>query len=222
MKILHVVTLVTPDGSFGGPLRVAVNQVRALQAQINPHFLFNTLNTGAALVHAQPDSAEQLLLDLADLFRAAFAGPETLPLEDELALARRYLEIESLRFGDRLQVSWHLPEPIPLLQVPTLSIQPLVENAIHHGIEPRIDGGEVSVSVEETDRLVIVEIRNTCVSRDAYSGMQRQGHRIGLRSVNARVTALTDGRGEVTTRIEGDVFVARISMPANGAQATTS
>lgn len=190
-------------------------EMEALQARIRPHFLFNTLNTGAALVHAKPDSAEQLLLDLADLFRAALGGPETLPLEDELALARRYLEIESLRFGDRLQVGWHLPDPLPRLQVPTLSIQPLVENAIHHGIESRIDGGAVSVSVESVDRRVIVEIRNTCAPTGASSGTPHQGHRIGLRSVQTRVATLTDGRGEVTTRMEGDLFIARISMPAD-------
>src|SRR5690606_22075199 len=78
----------------------------------------------------------RLLLDLSDLFRAALAGPGELPLEDELGLARRYLEIEALRFGPRLQVNWQLPAPLPEVWVPTLSIQPLVENAIRHGIEP--------------------------------------------------------------------------------------
>src|SRR5690606_9580864 len=84
-------------------------QLEALQARIRPHFLFNTLNTGVALVRERPGEAERLLLDLSDLFRAALAGPPTIPLEDELALARRYLEIEQLRFGPRLQVKWEVP-----------------------------------------------------------------------------------------------------------------
>src|SRR5690606_11628475 len=105
-------------------VRAKQAELEALQARIRPHFLFNTLNTGAALVHARPGEAERLLLGLSDLFRAALAGPGELPLEDELGLARRYLEIEALRFGPRLQVNWQLPAPLPEVWVPTLSIQP--------------------------------------------------------------------------------------------------
>ena len=90
-------------------MRAKQSELQALQARIRPHFLFNTLNTGAALVHPRPEEAERLLLDLADLFRAALAGPRQILLEDELSLARRYLEIEALRFGERLQVRWELP-----------------------------------------------------------------------------------------------------------------
>jgi two-component system, LytTR family, sensor histidine kinase AlgZ len=97
-----------------------------LQARIQPHFLFNTLNTGAALVHQQPDKAEQLLLDLSELFRAALSQSKLIRLEDELLLARRYLEIEMLRFGDRIRIAWQLHNPLPEITLPALSIQPLV------------------------------------------------------------------------------------------------
>ncbi|MGH8076524.1 MAG: sensor histidine kinase, partial [Lysobacter sp.] len=121
-------------------VRAKQAEVESLHARIRPHFLFNTLNTGAALVRRRPGEVERLLLDLADLFRAALAGPRQISLEDELALARRYLEIEALRFGDRLRVHWELPHVIPEVTVPALSIQPLVENAIRHGVE-RLPGG---------------------------------------------------------------------------------
>src|SRR5690606_1507218 len=120
-------------------------ELEALQARIRPHFLFNTLNTGAALVHARPDEAERLLLDLADLFRAALRGPELVRRADELELTRRYLEIEGLRLGQRLQVRWQLPEPLPQAMVPALSMQPLAENAVRHGIEPLPEGGRIDI-----------------------------------------------------------------------------
>ena len=94
-------------------VRAKQSELQALQARIRPHFLFNTLNTGAALVHQRPEEAERLLLDLADLFRAALAGPRQILLEDELSLVRRYLEIESLRFGDRLRINWQQPRELP-------------------------------------------------------------------------------------------------------------
>ena len=103
-------------------LRAKQAELEALVARIRPHFLFNTLNTGAALVHARPEEAERLLLDLADLFRAALSGPREIPLAHELALARRYLEIERLRFGERLSVDWDVPALIPDVRVPALSI----------------------------------------------------------------------------------------------------
>lgn len=182
-------------------------ELEALQARIRPHFLFNTLNTGAALVHQRPDQAEHLLLDLADLFRAALAGPREIPLGDELTLARRYLEIEGLRFGPRLRVNWRLPERLPPVMVPTLSIQPLVENAIRHGVEPAAGGGEIDIEVESGADAVRVVVRNTM---PAQAGADTSGHRIGLDSVRARLqsmagssleTGVVEGRYVATLRI---------------------
>jgi two-component system sensor histidine kinase AlgZ len=193
-------------------LRAKQSELEALQARIRPHFLFNTLNTGAALVHRRPEEVERLLLDLADLFRAALAGPRDITLEDELALARRYLEIESLRFGDRLRIEWKLPREIPRVMVPSLSIQPLVENAIRHGIERRPDGGEIEIAVSTMPETVVVRIINPI----ATGGENRPGHQVGLNASQVRIEALTGGRGSVLTQQEGRRFIATVRLPADG------
>ncbi|KRG41248.1 histidine kinase [Stenotrophomonas pictorum JCM 9942] len=192
-------------------LRVKQAELEALQARIRPHFLFNTLNTGAAMVHNNPSGAEHLLLDLADLFRAALAGPQEIPLEEELALSRRYLEIEALRFGDRMRISWQLPAAIPPLRVPSLSIQPLVENAIHHGIEPSPEGGEICLRLTQSERGISITIENDL----APSGTRplRNGHNVGLESARARIHAMTGGAGGVATRSENGRHITIVTLP---------
>ena len=187
------------------------SELEALQARIRPHFLFNTLNTCAALVHERPADAEQLLLDLSDLFRAALAGPREIPLEDELALARRYLEIESLRFGERLQVEWRLPMTLPAVDTPTLSIQPLVENAIRHGVEPRSAGGKIEIEVTVAQGIARITVRNPMAEGD--NARDTIGHRVGLSSVRMRVDALTQGRGKVETSTADGMYTASIVLP---------
>lgn len=186
------------------------SELEALQARIRPHFLFNTLNTCAALVHQRPGDAEQLLLDLADLFRAALAGPREIPLEDELALTRRYLEIESLRFGERLQVEWRVPETIPAVDTPTLSIQPLVENAIRHGVEPTPGGGKIEIEITADSDVARITVRNLLPEKSTQSTI---GHQVGLSSVRARVEALSQGKGSVETSIAEGVYTASIVLP---------
>ncbi|MBS0193212.1 MAG: histidine kinase [Proteobacteria bacterium] len=186
-------------------------ELEALQARIQPHFLFNTLNTGAALVHARPEQAERLLLDLADLFRAALAGPRNIALADEIALTRRYLEIESLRFGERLRVNWELPAELPALAVPALSIQPLVENAIRHGIEPSVNGGSMEIVVAADAESLRITVRNDL---PADGGKAAQGHRVGLASIRERVRALDPlQRDLLETREEGGRYVAILRLP---------
>lgn len=191
-------------------VRAKQSELESLQARIRPHFLFNTLNTGAALVHQRPGEAERLLLDLADLFRAALAGPREIPLTEELALARRYLEIESLRFGDRLRVDWHLPEALPGVKVPALSIQPLVENAIRHGVEPSSSGGDVHIEAGQTNDAAWIVIRNSLPTSPVRPST---GHQVGLNSVRARVHAMTEGRGSVETRVTEGHYLATVTIP---------
>src|SRR5690606_29899119 len=127
---------------------------------------------------------------------------------EELSLARRYLEIESLRFGERLDVRWDLPEDasaIPRVTLPTLSIQPLVENAIKHGIEPEVSGGYVVVGIRSGAGAVTVTVRN---SLPANAPMFSNGHNVGLSAVRARIEAFTQGAGKVETASSGDEFVA--------------
>src|SRR5690606_34838511 len=116
-------------------------RIESLQARIRPHFLFNSLNSIASLVVTDPAKAEQAVLDLSDLFRASLARPGTLvPWREELELAKRYLSIEHYRLGERLQLQWEVdgvPEDLP---IPQLTLQPLLENALIYGIQPRIEG----------------------------------------------------------------------------------
>jgi two-component system sensor histidine kinase AlgZ len=191
-------------------VRAKQAELEALQARIRPHFLFNTLNTGASLVHQRPEEAERLLLDLADLFRAALAGPRDIPLEEELSLARRYLEIESLRFGERLRVSWELPREIPHAMVPALSIQPLVENAIRHGVERVPHGGRVEIALTTTPEHIVVRITNPLVLSDLEKPVS---HQVGLNAAQVRIEALTGGRGSVQTGRQGELYVATVRLP---------
>jgi len=184
-------------------------ELEALQARIRPHFLFNTLNTSAALVHARPDEAERVLLDLADLFRSALRGPELISLAEELALTRRYLEIEALRFGPRLQLSWDVPDALPNVRVPSLSIQPLAENAIRHGIERLPGGGRLEVSVHAANDGIDVIVANDL---PASTGNSR-GHAVGLASARERVLAMTGNLGRIDAGIEDGRFVARMRLP---------
>jgi len=189
-------------------------ELAVLRARVQPHFLFNALNTGIALLHDRPERAERLLLDLSDLFRAALSGPDSAPLHAEIALVRQYLAIESLRFADRLEVRWNLPDDSdPLLdtRVPALSLQPLVENAIRHGIEPSTAGGRIELTVDADDTHARVHIRNTVPAAHAHAST---GHGIGIGAVRARVESIGNRNGTLTTGIttNGD-FVATLSVP---------
>lgn len=201
-------------------VRAKQAELDALQARIHPHFLFNTLNTAVALIHQRPEATEQLLLDLADLFRAALAGPNQVDLARELALTRRYLEIETLRFGPRLRVQWELPSPLPGLAVPTLGIQTLAENAVRHGVEPSASGGTVTIAMTPDLDAGTWEIRISNDLPDA-AGRTNTGHRIGLEAVRSRVHQLTGGRGRVETGVADGRYIATIVLPRGVAQVTT-
>jgi two-component system, LytTR family, sensor histidine kinase AlgZ len=192
-------------------VRAKQAELAALQARVRPHFLFNTLNTGAALVHHRPDEAEHLLLDLADLFRAALGGPREIPLSEEIALIERYLEIESLRFRERLRVHWTRPEPMPNTLVPSLSLQPLVENAIKHGIERIPGGGDIDIRIDSDDKGVVIVISNPVPSEPARAST---GHNVGLPSSLAQIEAYTEGRGSVVARADSERFTVTVTLPA--------
>ena len=187
------------------------SELETLQARIQPHFLFNTLNTGAALVHQHPAQAEQLLLDLSELFRAALSQSKLIGLEDELLLARRYLEIEMLRFGERIRINWQMPAKIPDIELPALSIQPLVENAVRHGVEPSEHGGDITISVEQIDKRVLIIVSNSLPETTAHI---RRGHHIGLASTRERIENYSDGEGHLLTEIKNGRYEATISLPA--------
>jgi signal transduction histidine kinase len=159
-----------------------------LQSRVQPHFLFNTLNTAIALVRIDPERAEEILENLAELFRAALGALEgESTLGEEIRLARMYLSIEGMRFGKRLEVDWDIDDAVDAARVPPLLLQPLVENAVRHGVEPNGAGGRVQIRARVRNRLAWVQVTNTM-----GDGPGPPGHGIGLASARERLRLMHD------------------------------
>ena len=135
-------------------------EIQALKARIRPHFLFNSMNTIASLISFMPDKAEKAIEDLADLFRASLQEQNVHTLEHELDITRSYLDIEKLRLGDRLEIDWNIDNSLIDKEIPALSLQPLAENAIYHGIEPIPDGGKIRISAQREGDHLRLEVGN--------------------------------------------------------------
>ncbi len=181
-----------------------------LQARIRPHFLFNTLNSAIALVRAEPRQAERLLEDLSDLFRYALAEQsQSVTLADEIALAQRYLAIEQVRFGERIQVEWSLDDKAAGARLPPLLLQPLVENAVKHGVEPSASGARIRVSTQRRGSSVVIKVSNTVAS----SGEKSPGHGLALNNVRERLGLLHDVQGRFQYGLKDGVFQVRIEVP---------
>ena len=194
----------------------------ALQRQINPHFLFNTLNSIASLVRSRPELARELIVKLGNILRALLREREAfVPLGEELAFTDDYVDIEAVRFGEKLRVEKEIAEETLEFVVPSMLLQPLIENSIKHGLEPRISGGTVTLrSRLEGDRLVI-EVEDDGVGvepgRDVtepVSGLVREGFGIGLRNVRERIQVLygDDATVEMVSR-PGRGTRVRLSIP---------
>lgn len=180
-----------------------------LQARIRPHFLFNTLNSAIALVREEPAKAESLLEDLSELFRHALADPkEAVPLWQELELAEHYLAIEQVRFGDRLQVEWAIDEAASKARLPPLILQPLVENAVKHGVEPSPTGATVRISTQRRGGLVVIKVTNT-----VPAGSGKRGNGLALDNVRQRLTLLHDVQGRFQSALVNGVFQVRLEIP---------
>ncbi len=188
---------------------VARAQFDALQARIRPHFLYNSMNTVAALVRVDPDAAERTVEDLSELFRASLgADDKPSTLGAELGLMDRYLAIEQLRLGGRLEVQRDLGELPAGLEMPALLLQPLVENAVYHGIQPRREGGTLRIAGRRIAGAVEIEIANPLPDTAAP---RRSGH--GLDSVRRRIAYHFGERGALETRRDGDVFRVIVRLP---------
>ncbi|GAC1540646.1 MAG: hypothetical protein NVS2B4_20080 [Ramlibacter sp.] len=180
-----------------------------LQARIRPHFLFNTLNTAIALVRDDPARAELVLEDLSDLFRHALADQgEAVTLEKEVAVARAYLQIEQVRFGDRLEVEWSIDPEAAKAKVPPLLLQPLVENAVKHGVEPSAIGAQVRVSTQRRGGIVVIKVTNT-----VPAGQGRPGHGIAQDNVRQRLRLLHDVQAQFRTALKNGLYQVRIEVP---------
>ncbi|HEY5810688.1 MAG TPA: histidine kinase, partial [Povalibacter sp.] len=190
----------------------ALARIRALQARIRPHFLFNSMNTIAALTRSNPDRAEQAVEDLADLFRASLAEADSMiTLREELEIARTHQRIEQLRLGDRLRVEWDVEELPQRAAVPGLIVQPLLENAVYHGIEMLPAGGTIRIVGRLADNQVQIEMRNPIPLQSGYG--EREGNRMALENIRQRLELAWPGKASIETRQEGGEFSARLVFP---------
>lgn len=176
-------------------------QLRALTARLNPHFLFNSLNTVASLIPEQPDAAEDLTVELAELYRSVLSATKKAshPLEEELAIVRHYLEIEQRRFGSRLRFELSV-EADRTLEVPALILQPLVENAIKHGIARRAEGGTVVVRARTEGDALLLTVEDDGPGPDVEPA---DGTRSGLETCRSRLRLLYGDAGRLSLKGRG-------------------
>lgn len=183
----------------------------ALQARIRPHFLFNSMNVIASLIRARPAQAETAVEDLADLFRAALGREDARgTLGEELDLARGYLRIEQLRLGERLHVDWRVDALPRELELPLLLLQPLVENAVYHGIQPLPEGGVVEVAGSSDGVTIEIRVRNPCPPPAA-----RRGNRNGmaLNNIRSRLALHYGERAALLAEDQAGAFECRLRIP---------
>jgi two-component system sensor histidine kinase AlgZ len=189
---------------------LAEARIQALQARIRPHFLYNSINAVLGLMRSEPRRAERALEDMADLFRVLMADNRTLaPIADEIELTRQYLAIEALRLGDRLKIAWRLDGMPPDALVPPLILQPLVENAVYHGIEPSQSGGEIAIEVAREGGEIAVTLTNP------YPGEGRHaaGNRMAVANIRERLQLHFDAEARMKAEVRDGVYTTIIRIP---------
>ena len=185
-------------------------RLQALQARIRPHFLFNSLNAVLALIRRDPRRAERALEDLADLFRTLMAEPrQFVRLADEIALLERYAGLEQLRLGERLRITWELDAAPSDALLPPLVLQPLLENAVFHGVEPGTATGEVLVHIERRGDRVFARIENPYVEEQ----QRRAGNRMALDNIRERLALFFDAEARIKTSASEARYRVEIEMP---------
>ena len=198
-------------------LQSSKSELKALRAQINPHFLFNALNAIASLIHTDPARADEAVEQLAEVFRYTLrrSDSEWAPLDQELTFARAYLDVEQARFGQRLTCTIDSDHLAPAPSVPSMMLQTLLENAVKHGVSQSREPGRIDVVVRTTTGEVTIEVRNTGPGASAPGRHQRDGEGFGLHSVRERLKGhFGDNATFALTRDEAaGVTIARIAMP---------
>ena len=189
---------------------LAEARLQALQARIRPHFLFNSLNAVLALIRRDPQRAERTLEDLADLFRTLMSDArQFVRLADELALLERYAEIEQLRLGERLRITWELDGAPDDALLPPLVLQPLLENAVYHGVEPATEAAEVLVRIERRGNRVLALIENPYIEAEAA----RAGNRMALDNIRERLQLFFDAEARIATQAADGRYRVEIEIP---------
>jgi two-component system sensor histidine kinase AlgZ len=189
-------------------------RIEALQARIRPHFLFNSLNTIASLIHRRPDEAEEAVLDLAELFRSTFGKKSRITLAEELDIVRRYLAMEQLRLGGRLQVLWDIPPALDDVELPALVVQPLAENAIYHGIEPLAEGGSVRISARREVDTVHIHVSNPRPggTRPAHA----RGNRVAMDNIRQRLSLAYGQAAALKVEETAAEYCVTLILPVSG------
>ena len=190
-------------------------EIQALKARINPHFLFNSMNTIASLITFKPESAEKAVEDLSDLFRASLHDKTVHSLADEVALTRSYLDIEKLRLGDRLTVNWNIENSLNNEEIPSLCLQPLAENAIYHGIEPLSGGGSICVSASRDGQNLVLEVSNPI---DESSTMpHKKGNQMAQQNIRQRLQLAYGNRAAFNTNETKQSYSVQLIIPLDRA-----
>lgn len=184
-------------------------EFEALQARIQPHFLFNSLNTAAELIHSDPDAAETALLDLSSLFRAALQAGSAISLQQELQLGRQYLALEQWRLGERLQIEWQVIQPLPEMQLPCLTLQPILENAVRHGIEPNAEPGWVRLSTHASRSSLTLLIENSVGNYKSHHA----GHGMALDNIRRRLELMFGENAACTIAQSDGCFRVKLVIP---------
>jgi two-component system sensor histidine kinase AlgZ len=185
-------------------------RLQALQARIRPHFLFNSINAVLSLIRAEPRRAEAALEDMADLFRVLMADNRDLaPLENEIELCRQYLALEQLRLGERLHIDWHVDNMPKDALIPPLLLQPLLENAVYHGIEPSIEPGVVSVNIYHVRDQVHMVLRNPY----RKDGTHHAGNKMALGNIRERLALHFDAEASLRARVGDSEYEVHITIP---------
>ena len=189
---------------------LAEARLQALQARIRPHFLFNSLNAVLALIRRDPQRAERALEDLADLFRTLMADArQFVRLADEIALLERYAELEQLRLGERLRISWELDTAPADALLPPLVLQPLLENAVYHGVEPGTGTADVLVHVGQRGQRVLARIENPYLEAEAH----RAGNRMALDNIRERLQLFFDAEARMAVKVVNGRYSVEIEIP---------
>jgi len=185
-------------------------RLQALQARIRPHFLFNSINAVLSIVRADPKRAETALEDMADLFRMAMADSQKMVLlSREIELSRQYLSLEKLRLGERLMENWQIDETLKDALIPPLMLQPLLENAVYHGIEPLQQGGVIEIRLQRTGGELHMDVRNPSRGQPGI----HSGNKMALENIRERLALQFDVEAKYTVEIGSDFYHVHIQLP---------
>ncbi len=186
-------------------------QLQALKARIRPHFLFNSMNTIACLVHIDANKAEKAVEDLSDLFRASLQEESSHTLRDELDLTASYLDIEHLRLDQRLAVDWQLDDEVMDIQVPSLCLQPLAENAIYHGVEPIPEGGKIKISAQLVNNQLCLSVSNPVTGQSTMK--RHKGNHMAQQNIQSRLSLMYGDEAEFRVVSEAELYSVSIGIP---------